>query len=118
VTDIPRASLGYEFDEDGNVVSALQPNWMEDCDQWLEDASYMRLKTFELGYTVPLSYAERLGLSSLRLYLLGQNLWTRTGYLGVDPEVSSNGENITRIGEDYGGLGQPRTIYFGINVGI
>ena len=118
VTGIPRASLGYEFDEDGNVVSALQPNWMEDCDQWLEDASYMRLKTFELGYTVPLSYAERLGLSSLRLYLLGQNLWTRTGYLGVDPEVSSNGENITRIGEDYGGLGQPRTIYFGINVGI
>lgn len=118
VTGIPRASLGYEFDEDGNVVSALQPNWMEDCDQWLEDASYMRLKTFELGYTVPLSYAERLGLSSLRLYLLGQNLWTKTGYLGVDPEVSSNGENITRIGEDYGGLGQPRTIYFGINVGI
>lgn len=118
VTGIPRASLGYEFDEDGNVVSALQPNWMEDCDQWLEDASYMRLKTFELGYTVPLSYAERLGLSSLRLYLLGQNLWTKTGYLGVDPEVSSNGDNITRIGEDYGGLGQPRTIYFGINVGI
>ncbi len=118
VTDVPRASLGYEFDEEGNAISALQPNWMEDCDQWLEDASYIRLKTFEFGYTVPSYFAEQYGLSSLRIYILGQNLWTKTAYLGVDPEVSSNGENITRIGEDYGGLGQPKTVYFGINVGI
>jgi hypothetical protein len=91
---------------------------MEDCDQWLEDASYIRLKTFELGYRVPSSYAERYGFSSLRIYVLGQNLWTKTDYLGIDPEVSSNGEIITRVGEDYGGLGQPKTVYFGINVGI
>ena len=118
ITDIPRASLGYEFDDEGNVIGAPQPNWMEDCDQWLEDASYIRLKTFELGYRVPSSYAERYGLSSLRIYVLGQNLWTKTDYLGIDPEVSSNGEIITRVGEDYGGLGQPKTVYFGINVGI
>jgi len=118
ITDIPQASLGYEFDDEGNVIGAPQPNWMEDCDQWLEDASYIRLKTFELGYRVPSSYAERYGFSSLRIYVLGQNLWTKTDYLGIDPEVSSNGEIITRVGEDYGGLGQPKTVYFGINVGI
>jgi TonB-dependent starch-binding outer membrane protein SusC len=117
-TNIPRASLGWEFDEDGNVIGPNQPNWMEDCDQWLEDASYLRLKTFELGYNLKSDYFEKFGISDARIYFVGQNLWTLTKYLGMDPEVSSNGENPLRAGEDYGGLGQAKTYYFGIRLGV
>ncbi|NET34754.1 MAG: hypothetical protein F6K19_22465, partial [Cyanothece sp. SIO1E1] len=117
VTDIPRAGLGYVFDDDGNVVGEYQ-NWQEDSDQWLEDASFIRLKTLEFGYNLPKNLMTQIGLSSSKIYFRGQNLWTSTKYLGVDPEVSSNGESVTRPGEDFGALGQPRTLIFGIKIGI
>ena len=61
---------------------------------------------------------ETFGISNARLYFVGQNLLTFTKYLGVDPEVSSNGENPIRSGADYGGLGQAKTYYFGIKFGV
>ncbi len=117
-TDIPRASLGYVFDEDGNVVEELPPNWQEDSDQWLEDASYLRVKTVDFGYNLPRTLISRLGLQSLRLYFRGQNLFTVTDYLGVDPEVGSNGSDVRFQGEDYGGLGQARSYIFGLKAGF
>ncbi|KKN14729.1 hypothetical protein LCGC14_0993280, partial [marine sediment metagenome] len=49
---------------------------------FVEDASYLRLKNIELGYTLP----DIAGLQQLRLYLSGQNLLTFTDYSGLDPE--------------------------------
>lgn len=49
---------------------------------FVEDASYVRLKNIELGYTL----SGIQGINSLRLYLSGQNLWTLTDYTGLDPE--------------------------------
>ena len=49
---------------------------------FVEDASYIRLKNMELGYTL----GGIQGISALRLYLSGQNLWTLTDYTGLDPE--------------------------------
>lgn len=51
---------------------------------FVEDASYIRLKNIELGYTL----REIKGINSLRLYLSGQNLWTLTDYTGYDPETT------------------------------
>ena len=51
---------------------------------FVEDASYIRLKNIELGYTIK----ELKGINSLRLYLSGQNLWTLTDYTGLDPETT------------------------------
>jgi len=51
---------------------------------FVEDASYIRLKNIELGYTLK----EIKGINSLRLYLSGQNLWTITDYTGLDPETT------------------------------
>lgn len=56
---------------------------------WLEDASYFRLKNVELGFTLPQSVSERLGLNMARVYLSGENLLTVTDYLGFDPEIPS-----------------------------
>jgi TonB-linked SusC/RagA family outer membrane protein len=53
---------------------------------FVEDASYLRLKNIELGYTVN---TNRMGIKNLRLYISGQNLITSTKYTGLDPESTS-----------------------------
>lgn len=117
-TDIPRASLGLDVDENGEIVGRLPRNWQEDSDQWLEDASYLRLKTLDFGYNLPRPWIQGIGLTSLRLYFRGQNLLTFTEYLGVDPEVGSNSNQTLFPGEDFGGLGQAKSYVFGIKAGF
>lgn len=52
-----------------------------------EDASFVRLKDVSLSYDVPSSASRRLGTESLRVYINGRNLWTRTNWTGLDPEL-------------------------------
>ncbi|WP_422082932.1 TonB-dependent receptor [Ulvibacterium sp.] len=56
-------------------------------DFWLQDASYIRLKNLQLGYSFPTAVLEKIGLTRLRLYFSGENLWERTDFLLFDPEV-------------------------------
>ncbi|MEM8898497.1 MAG: TonB-dependent receptor [Bacteroidota bacterium] len=116
-TDIPRASLGRVLNPDGSVTAIAQ-NWQEDSDQWLEDASYLRIKNVEVAYNLPKTWVSAIGLNTVRVYFRGQNLATWTDYLGVDPEVGSNGDSLLQPGDDFGGLGQAKTYIFGINVGF
>ena len=57
---------------------------------YVEDASYLRLKTVALSWMVPSNVCERLHLSSLKLTFTGDNLYTLTGYSGLDPAVTSD----------------------------
>jgi TonB-dependent starch-binding outer membrane protein SusC len=116
-TDIPRAGLGRRYNPDGTVASEYQ-NWQEFSTQWLEDASYLRLKTIELAYNLPLKSSGKLKMPPVRVYVQGQNLLTFTGYRGMDPETSSNGERVLTPGEDFGGIGQAKTIMFGLKLGL
>lgn len=60
-------------------------------DRFLENASFMRLKNLSLAYTLPQSLLKKSKFfTSARLYIQGQNLWTITGFNGLDPEVASN----------------------------
>jgi len=102
-TDIPRASLT-------NV------NWREYSSRWLEDGSFLRLRTINFGYNVPRSFATRAGLESLRVYVQGQNLLTFTGYTGFDPEVNQNARNPLLAGADFGTYPQVKSVSFGFNV--
>jgi TonB-linked SusC/RagA family outer membrane protein len=52
-----------------------------------EDASFIRLKDLSLSYDVPTRFASRIGGESLRLYVNGRNLWTKTKWTGLDPEL-------------------------------
>ncbi len=54
-----------------------------------EDASFIRLKDLTLSYDLPVSAARRFGSETLRLYVNGRNLWTRTEWTGLDPELSN-----------------------------
>ncbi|MWB92894.1 SusC/RagA family TonB-linked outer membrane protein [Flavobacterium sp. GA093] len=68
-------------------------------DYWIEDASFFRLQTLSIGYTLPLKYKG----SKLRLYLMGENLAVFTSYKGVDPEIGLNAQD----GSDQSGLAAP-----------
>ncbi|MEX2152534.1 MAG: SusC/RagA family TonB-linked outer membrane protein, partial [Gemmatimonadaceae bacterium] len=87
-------------------------------DRFVEDGSYWRVKNVVLGYTLPGPVAARLRARTARVYVQGQNLWTRTDYSGFDPEVNSLGNSSTARGMDFYALPQPRTITFGVNFGI
>jgi hypothetical protein len=54
----------------------------------LRDASYVRLRTVSLGYTLPRAAAEKLKLDNVKLYVTGTNLFTATDYIGYSPEVN------------------------------
>ncbi|MCC4211996.1 SusC/RagA family TonB-linked outer membrane protein [Leeuwenhoekiella parthenopeia] len=57
---------------------------------YVEDGSYLRLRTVSLGYRIPKDLTKRLGFNSLRLNLIGNNLATWTNYSGWDPEINFN----------------------------
>ncbi len=105
VTDIPRASL-------------VNGNWREYSSRWLEDGSFVRLKTLNLGYNFPQELVTRIRLNNLRIYVQGQNLLTFTNYTGADPEVSQNARDPRIAGADFGTLPQTRSLSVGINIGL
>lgn len=73
----------------------LSPNIIHNNTQastwWLHDASFIRLKTLEIGYNLPRKLVKRMGLESARLYLTGNNLLTFSPFKLWDPEMGTNG---------------------------
>ena len=80
----------------------------------VEDASYLRLRNVTLAYTFPEGNFNGK-LDRLRLYLSGTNLFTKTDYLGFNPEVNNQDDNTNVQGEDYGAYPLSSVITFGIN---
>jgi hypothetical protein len=80
----------------------------------VEDGSYLRVKTVSLGYNFPVRLIKPLQLSALRLHFSAQNLFTITGYSGLDPEVSRS-TAVTAGGLDFSAYPHARTLTFGIN---
>lgn len=62
---------------------------------FVEDGSYLRLRTMTLGYNLPASVAENLSLTQARVYLRGTNIFTLTDYSGYTPEIGSADPNDT-----------------------
>ena len=87
--------------------------------RYLSDGSYVRLKNVTFGYEFPSSVLSNIGLRRLRLYVTAQNLLTFTDYDGWDPEVSTDAfVTNTRFGIDFYAAPQPKTIAFGVNIGL
>ena len=86
-------------------------------DEFIEDGSYLRLKTLTIGYDLNTNLAERIGLRSVRIFARGENLYTWTNYSGYDPEVDmSIGTNGLAPGIDYGAYPRARTFTLGVNI--
>jgi TonB-linked SusC/RagA family outer membrane protein len=99
-SNLPRASLLFD-------------NYMQSSSQFVDNASFVKVKTVNLSYTLRPKTAKVY--SSLRLYLQVQNLLTITKYYGFDPEVSSNGGSSPETaGVDYAAYPQARVFMFGV----
>lgn len=70
-------------------------------DRWVENAGYLRLKTLQIGYTLPENLLSSLGtINNVRIYVSATNLLTFTDYSGLDPEVMTYRSNGSQIGQD------------------
>ncbi len=83
---------------------------------WVEDGSFLKLKNFTVGYTLPASFANRFTLSKVRFYISTQNLFTVTKYKGLDPEIGIQGGNATQNGVDNGTYPSSRFYTVGLNI--
>ena len=88
-------------------------NWRS-SDLWVKDGSFVRLKTAQIGYTLPAKWLQTIFIKNFRVYVAGENLLTFTKYEGFDPEMASDG--YTTIGVDRGIYPQARTITVGASI--
>lgn len=102
VTDMPRITFQ---DPMGNARFS---------DRWIEDGSYLRLKTVTLSYTLPLKSEY---IQGLQFWVQGNNLLTFSKYLGSDPEFSMTTAVIGQ-GIDLGQLAQSRSIVAGVKINL
>ena len=102
-TNVPRASF--------NGASGAR----ELSSRFIEDGSYLRIQEVTLGYTLPSDLAGRMGASSVRLYVSGQNLYTFTDYMGFTPDVNSDGSSANlSLGTDFYAYPIPRSLTIGV----
>ncbi len=84
--------------------------------RYVEDGSFFRLKTLQLGYTLPESISRRVFLSKARLYISADNLFTETKYSGYNPEISDLWGNPLNAGVDMATYPTPRFFTIGCNL--
>lgn len=86
-------------------------------DYFLEDGSFLRLKTVSLAYSLPARFLKPTFVKSLSATVSAQNLYTWTKYSGMDPEVSVRNSALTP-GFDYSAYPRARTLVFGVRAGF
>jgi TonB-dependent starch-binding outer membrane protein SusC len=108
-TDVPEARF---YQGNGNQAST----------RYIFNGSYLRLRTMTLGYNLPSSITNRLKMERVRVYVSAMNLATITKYKGWDPEVNtddlSERDSKFAVGNDFYTAPQPRTLLFGVNIGL
>ena len=82
---------------------------------FVENGSFLKLKTVNIGYTLPVALAKKVSLSKLRVYVSSQNLFTITSYKGLDPEIGTVFGNPTQNGIDNGAYPSSRFFTIGLN---
>jgi hypothetical protein len=82
----------------------------------IEDGSYLKLKTVQIGYNFSSAMLKSIKISNLRIYAAAQNLYTWTRYQGFDPEVSKFGSSALQPAFDYSVYPYAKTVTFGLNV--
>lgn len=86
----------------------------EMSERFIEDGSFLRLRTVQLGYSLPQTIIDKVGIKKLRLYVSGTNLITWTDYSGYTPEITS--VSVISVGIDEGVYPIAKTYTAGVNV--
>lgn len=131
VSDMADGKRWTNLNEDGTIcndpakLAAMNANttlWspytqrMIFSDWAVEDASFLRLNTLTLGYTLPNSLLSKVGIQNLRFYVTGYNLFCWTSYSGYDPEVSTVRKTNLTPGVDYSAYPKSRQFVVGLNL--
>jgi TonB-linked SusC/RagA family outer membrane protein len=103
VTDIPRALYVQGY------------NWLG-SDRFVEDASFLGMRTLTLAYQTSAVALKIKGISSIKGYVTGYNLFTLTNYTGQDPDVGFSGTDPFAIGKDRSKTPKPVSFTLGINM--
>ena len=98
------------FGDDPNKNMSNPSSW------YIEDGSYFRIKNVELGFTFPENWTNEIGISRIRFYVSGQNVFTRTNYSGFDPEFGIG--SATSAGIDNGSYPQSKIYLVGVQLDI
>ncbi len=132
----------YQVDNNGELQAVTDPTALESLNanakyyspyaqkgiatsDFIESNSFLRLQSLTIGYSLPKSLISKIGMQRCRLYATGGNLFTITGYKGLDPEVnavtdrngaSSNAQKFPTLGLDFGTYPRARTFTFGVNI--
>lgn len=101
-TDIPRALWNYGLNYLGS-------------DRFVEDCSFVRLKTLSLSYNLPKSFCQHLGLTSANVFITGYDLFTFSNYTGQDPEVTLP-SNVTDLAYDDAQTPRSRRVSMGVTI--
>lgn len=101
-TDIPRALWNYGYNYLGS-------------DRFVEDCSFLRLKTLSLSYTLPKKFCENIGLTSANVFVTGYDLFTISKYTGQDPEVNLPSK-VTEQAEDNSQTPRSRRFSMGVTI--
>lgn len=105
-TEIPRALYGRGYNDLGS-------------DRFLEDASFLRMKTLTLKYDLPKKMLEKVHIKRLQVYVTGYDLLTFTKYKGQDPEISLSWENkIYPMYIDNASTPKPMRFAMGLNLNL
>ena len=129
----------FDFSQRGDIQAMNRPSWMlgrwmgegtsnkiprmtavnanrnwRSSDLYIKDGSYIRLKTLQLGYTLPNKLMKSISIQKFRVFVSAENLLTFTKYDGFDPEIASG--DYFNIGVDKGNYPQSRTISVGANI--
>lgn len=95
-----------------NYAGNLRPS------RFMEDGSYLRMKNISLGYSLPKALLEKVRLSTVRVYVAGQNVLTFTKYTGLDPELTGTASTNLTQGIEFFTMPQPKVYMAGINIGF
>lgn len=86
-------------------------------DKFVEDASYLRLSSLTLGYTLSQNWLKKAHISNARVFFSASNLFVATKYSGADPEVDTRSKvNPLAVGVDFSAFPKSRAFNFGINL--
>lgn len=87
-------------------------------EEYIEDASYIKLREVTVQYTFRGGFVERVGLRNLQLHVTGRNLFTITDFRGWDPESNVAGQSTVVRGFPFATIPIPRSILFGVTANL
>ena len=121
-TDILKAwtedNPSNEFPINGIIDTPSYSFSVRNPNSWLlEHVSYLRIQDVSIACNMPRMVLDKIGLSSAKIYISGNNLYTFTNYrYGYDPEVNSEGNSNIAVGTDYDTYPRSKSIRIGLNV--